>query len=298
MYSGSSVAQPLQRHVFTHVQMGTLFRVILYAADAEQAKEHADECFRILDDLNLIFSDYLPSSELSRVTADSSVRKWQPVNSDLYDVLRVGQEISIKSEGAFDLTIGPLTKLWRRAYRRQEMPSRDKITEAIKKVDYRNLLLDGKSARIMVQQPGVSLDAGGIAKGYALDKMANCLEERGVTSFLLDAGGDIKVGEAPPGAKGWEIQLVNGDMMIVHNSAIVTSGNTYRYLEWNGQKYGHLIDPRTGWGRPEVKTLTVMAPTGVHADAWATSLAVMGKDEIEACQQKGYLDGIKIIHLH
>lgn len=276
--------QKSERFTFDHRQMGTQFRIILYASDSADAKMAAMAAFKEIDRLNAIFSDYMEESELSQLASQAGKGKWIPIGPDMWTVLRQAQLISRKSKGAFDITVGPLSKLWRRAFRQQEFPKTKQLFAAQQLVNYRKLKISRKEAKVRLQLEGMRLDAGGIAKGYALDRAMAVLKSFGIKQALVDGGGDILVSDPPPGQNGWLFQtkLVDNKRQLkeasltFQNCAVATSGDTYRYLEWEGKRFSHIIDPRDGLGVSHGALVSVQAPSGMLADALASALSVLG----------------------
>lgn len=276
--------QQLERFAFDHRQMGTQFRIILYAPDSVKAKTAAEDAFVEIDRLNDIFSDYDEKSELSRLTAFAGKGEGVSISEEMWILVCQAQRISRKSKGAFDITIGPLSKLWRRAFRQQVFPKMEQILAAKQLVDYRQLVINPGQPRLRLNMAGMRLDAGGIAKGFALDRAMIVLKSHGILHALVDGGGDILVSKAPPGQAGWRFQTstvdANQQLREVHllfeNCAVATSGDTYRYLEWNGKRYSHIIDPRTGLGVSHGALVSVQAPNGMLADALASALSILG----------------------
>lgn len=218
-------------------------------------------------------SDYRSDSEINRLTR-SPIGKWHPVSDDLYQVLTFSLELAHWSGGAFDPTVGALTRLWRRAFRQQRFPDRAKIETATDLVGYRYLHLRKKAVRF--DQDRLSLDLGGVAKGFALDAASEVLREAGFTAYLIDGGGDLLLGDPPTGRVAWHVSTPAGPVDTAR-VAIATSGNAFRYLEWEGKRYSHLIDPRTGLGIIDPRSVTVFAPTGMAADGLASAVSVMGE---------------------
>ncbi|MDX2285701.1 MAG: FAD:protein FMN transferase [Bacteroidia bacterium] len=278
-------SQPLSRMVWEHRQMGTTFRIVLYSDDSLRAAAAVQAAFARVDTLNAILSDYLPGSELNRLCAQAGSGSWTPVSRDLWRVLRASQEIAARSGGAFDLSIGPLSRLWRRGIRRQELPDSQQIEAARQLVDYRQIRLRrGRQAQLGL--PGMQLDPGGIGQGYAADEAWKVLRKAGYAASLVDAGGDIFAGAPPPGRPGWEVEVTALDSLgqpwqrslFVRNCGITTSGDTYRYVEYQGRRYSHIIDPRSGLGAERQRKATVLAPDCTRADVLATTLCILGPE--------------------
>ncbi len=270
----------LTRFEFTEPHMGTEFKIVLYAESDTLAERVSKEAFERVAELEQVFSDYREDSEVSKLSALAGTGEWARASNDLYNVLIFSRQVTDRSEGAFDFTSGALTKLWRRAFRQETIPTEDEINEAKATAGFKYVKLgNGQDVRII--QPGLRLDFGGVAKGYAVDEAMKILKKRGVTRALVDGGGDIAAGSPPPGQSDWKIKRTiyeDGELKeITHpiaDQAIATSGDTYRFLEHDGKRYSHIIDPRTGYGITNKKIVSVVAPTCAVADAWATALSV------------------------
>lgn len=274
------------RYEFRHPQMGTVFRLVFYTEkDSLQAALIARKAFDVVDSLNASMSDYLPESELSRLGNTAGSGQAVKVSDDLWQVLRWSKDFSRKTHGAFDVTVGPLTRLWRRARNLKELPDSMRVKEALELVGFQHLKVK-PNKNVELKKNGMRLDLGGIAQGYAADRCLEILRKNGIHSALADAGGDIALGDAPPGEIGWIIEIPNHnpedtqnspDTLRLSNCGITTSGATFRYLEVEGKRYSHIVDPRTGWGLTHRVLVTVQAHTATEADAWATAISVLGQ---------------------
>lgn len=270
-------SQISSRLAFEKPLMGTEVSIVLYAADSVAATEAVELAFARITELNNHLSDYLTESELSRLsnTYDQPVQ----VSDDLWQVLYTAQEIAHASEGAFDVTAGPLTLLWRRAMRRATLPDSTDLNQAMIAVGYEFLQLDVNNQTARLHKDNMRLDLGGIAKGYAADQALEVLVREGFSSAAVDAGGDISLGEAPPNSDGWSIKVFSGESetgeMILKNCGIAVSGDSYRYLDYQGVRYSHILDPETGYGVTHERKVAVIAPSAMIADAWASAYSVM-----------------------
>lgn len=282
--------QTAQRYEYAHPQMGTVFKILVYAPDSLLAQTAVRAAFDRVDTLNAHLSDYLPESELNQLCAKAGTGKKVQVSADLWAILRLSDRFSRQSEGAFDVTIGSLTRLWRRARSLKALPDTVRIAAAKGLTNYRFLHFYKNRHRIRMEKSGMQLDLGGIAQGYAADACLRILRIHGLRQVLVDAGGDIAIGDPPPGKEGWNIDIpsVGGGKQTLHlsNCGITSSGASFRFLEANGVRYSHIIDPRTGWGLTHRVWVTVQAPTGVEADAWATALSVMGAQGWQKIESK------------
>ncbi len=274
------IGSDLTRFEFTEQHMGTEFKIVMYAENDSLAASVAGEAFERIAELEQIFSDYQEDSEVSLLSALSGTGRGTEVSEDLQEVLVLARKIAKESKGTFDFTVGALTKLWRRAFRQKEVPSQNEIEKALSMVGYKKVSVK-KNRVIRILQPGLRLDFGGIAKGYAVDEVLKLLKKRGVPIALVEGGGDIAAGNPPPGKASWKVERafyeekeLRTEFINIANQAIATSGDSYKYLEEDGKRYSHIIDPRTGYGITSKEIVSVVAPTCAEADAWATALSV------------------------
>lgn len=281
---GFVIAQPdMIRFSFRRGLMGTQFNVIFYAPDSLTAQRANAAVDARMDSLNQIMSDYLDGSEINEVSKTAGSGKWVPISADLFAVLQKAKTIASRSNGRFDPTLGPLTLLWRRAVRRKEFPTEKERHWARRVVGYRLMELDSATRSIRLRRVGMRLDVGGIGQGYAIDEAIKRLADYGIKSALVDIGGDILVSDAPPNSQGWRVHIGSGNAddtdtttIFLKKAAITTSGDTYRFLEYKGHRYSHIMDPRSGLGLRHFVRATVLAPDGYRADALTKVFSVAG----------------------
>jgi thiamine biosynthesis lipoprotein len=263
--------------------MAVPVKIVLYAPNEATAERAREAAFARIRELNGVMSDYDPQSEVRKLVAASAGGNAVPVSDDLWRVLAAAVELSDKSDGAFDVTIGPVVRLWRRARRRQEMPSRERIEEALQAVGYKSIRLDPQTRSVKLLKPGVGIDLGGIAKGYVIDEALAELRRQGITRALVDAGGDVGLGDPPPDKPGWVIAIAALEpddppsrFLQLAKAAVATSGDTWQYVEIDGRRYSHLVDPRTGIGLTDHSSVTVIARDAMTADGLASAVSVLG----------------------
>lgn len=285
VFLGEAIAAPLERIERTEQHMGSDFTIIAYA-EPEKAKPALDAAFAKIAEVDKICSDYNPESELSRLSASSPHATPQPVSPLLGDILAKSQQIARDSGGAFDCTVGNLTKLWRRAKRQVELPPADQLAEALKATGYKNLVVsaDQKTARLLL--PKMRLDLGGIGQGYAVDLAMQELRAHGITRALIDGSGDVLLSDPPPDKKGWLVEIAPIEpqgkptrQLLLSNCAISTAGDAFRGVEIGGRRYSHIVDPQTGVGLPHRTSVTVIAPDCTTSDAMDTAAAVLGREK-------------------
>ena len=257
--------------------MGTLAGIKLYARDEQQAKTAFRAAFDRIAQLDEILSDYKPSSELNRI-GRTALHRPVKVSGDLFRVLAASQKLAAESGGAFDVTVGPVVRLWREARKEQQLPDPDMLDAALSHCGYRKLHLDEAAHTVTLDEDGMQLDLGAIAKGYAADEALDVLKRLGIRSALVAMSGDIALGDAPPGQRGWKIAIAASDKVLeLANAAVSTSGDSEQYLEANGKRYSHIVDPGTGIALTNSLTITVVAPHGIFADPLATTISVLGE---------------------
>jgi FAD:protein FMN transferase len=263
--------------------MYTQFKLVFYAKNKEEAEIASSRAFKRIDELDKMMSDYLDSSELSNLSRQAGGSPVK-VSKTLYEILSKAQDIAVLTNGAFDITIGPVVQLWRRARRIAKLPDKQQLLETLSLVGYQNVHLDKRKRTVLLNKKGMRLDLGGIAKGYAADVAINVLKKHGIQKALVAAGGDIVVSGAPPGKKGWTIGIAalsptNSPRYIqLSNAAISTSGDTEQFVDIDGTRYSHIVDPRTGLGIRGRSSVTVVTSTGTMSDSLATALSVLGPD--------------------
>jgi thiamine biosynthesis lipoprotein len=276
----------LSRYEFTEPHMGTTVRLVLYAKDEAQAVSASRAGFERVAALDRALSDYQPASELMRLCARAGQGP-VPVSDDLFRVLAAAQDLAVRSHGAFDVTAGPLTRLWRGARRLSELPDPARIAAARARTGHDRLRLDAAARTATLTEEGMTLDVGGIAKGYAADEALRALESEGVTRALVAIGGDIAVSEPPPGHDAWTVDVASLDIpgaphlgaLRLRHAAVSTAGDAEQWMTANGQRYSHILDPRTGWPMTIRSSTTVIAPHGLDADGLDTAAAILGAED-------------------
>jgi FAD:protein FMN transferase len=278
-------APSLRRFEFSEPYMGTTFTVVLYAPDGARAARASGAAFARIAGLDARLSDYRQNSEAMRLTREAVGRAVR-VSDDLYRVLALSLSMSSRTGGAFDVTVGPLSHLWRRARRQAELPHAADV-DAARAVSGSALVhIDAASRSVRLARAGMRLDFGGIAKGYAADRALETLRDAGIRRALVVAGGDIAAGEPPPGERGWRVAIAPFDTatpgatrsLTLANAAVSTSGDAEQWVEIGGVRYSHIFDPRTGWPLTGRRQATVVARDATTSDMLATTLCVLGED--------------------
>lgn len=274
----------VMRFEFEQPHMGTLFKITLYAPSEPSARAASDLAFAKVAALDRMMTDYDPESELMRLCR-------QPINTpvrvskDLFAVLEESLRISRASDGAFDPTIGPMIRQWRRARRQETLPTPEQIQSAQQSVGWQKLVSDARTRTVTLLVPNMQLDLGGIAKGYAADKALEVLRNEGIICALVAASGDIAAGDAPPGTKGWRVSIGTpyssnalSKTFLLNNAAVSTSGDAEQFVIIGGRRYSHIVDPRTGIGLTNQVQVSIIAKHATQTDAFATSVCVLGAE--------------------
>jgi thiamine biosynthesis lipoprotein len=280
----------LHRYEFNEPKMGAGFRIVLYAKDLARADRAARAAFDRVDELSEILNDYDPDSEVSRLsqrTLNGPLTEPVKVSPELFFILQKGYEVSENTGGAFDVTVGQFTRLWRRSRDLGKLPSPQRIADASATVGYRRMRLDAKKQTVQLLAPNMRLDVSGIAVGYIVDESLKAMKKAGVSRALIDAGGDLGMSGAPPKAKGWRVGIqsleapdqATGEYVELAKAFISTSGDTYRYVEIDGKRYSHIVDPRTGLGLTKRIGVTAIARDGTTCDWLDTAVAVLGREK-------------------
>ena len=277
-------AKPLKLWQFRETHLAVPVDLRVYAAEEAVAKEASRAAYERIEELNLIFSDYDADSEAMRLCrSERPVR----VSPELFLLLKRSVSLSRDTDGAFDVTIGPLIKQWRRARRKKELPKPEQIAAAKALVGYQHVNLFEPDRTAQMLQPGMHLDFGGVAKGYIAEEAYTVLEEKGCPCSLVAVAGDVFAGDAPPDAPAWKIGVAPLEKpdgppsryLALKRQAVSTSGDAFQFVEIDGVRYSHIVDPRTGLGLTRRGSVTVIAPHGWQADALATTVCILGPEK-------------------
>ena len=281
--------QPRQVHEFAGLTMGTTWSVLINAGALPHSRQRIQAQFdTILNRVNKEMSTYLPGSELSRINASDSTGRLS-VSASLMQVLQAAREISRSTTGAFDVTAGPLVNLWGFGPEQEfTVPARERIEAVLHLVGYEKLQLDPAASTLERAAGGMFIDLSAIAKGYGVDEVAAYLDLLQLDNYLVEIGGEIRARGVNGNSIPWQIGIEQpvagvravGKIINLENTAMATSGNYRNFFEHEGTRYSHTIDPRSG--RPVshgLAAVTVLHPSAMLADAWATGLLVLGPDQ-------------------
>jgi len=275
-------------HEFREVHLGMEVRLAI-VAEAEAAPAVARRAYDRIDSLSAILSDWNPRSELRRLES-SEIGGWVPVSAPLAEVLALALEVADATSGAFDPTVGPLTRLWREAAR-TGVPSADSAVQAARaRVGYQHVELDTMLQRVRLHRAGLQFDLGAVAKGWILDAVLAQLRADGITAALIEAGGDLVMLGHPPGALGWRIAYrgIHGETVILRTGgAISTSGSSVQWIPGpDGIRESHVMDVATGRGASRDLEITVFGNRAAITDALATALTLVAPAQRQALAKR------------
>lgn len=290
----SAVAGPgaaLHHHQGTRLSMATVYAIEAWGPDETGLAAAVEAAFDEVDRIDRLMSHYRSDSPLSRINREAALHP-VPVDRELFDFLAAAIGYTRASGGAFDVTVGPLMKAWGFFRGDGSLPSQADVAAALRHVGATHVLLDAASRTVAFDGPGVELDLGGIAKGYAVDRAAGVLRARGVAAALVSSGGStIYAMAAPPGRAGWPVDIQDplrgatiARTLRLKNRALSVAGTSEKFFERAGVRYSHIMDPRSGWPVQGVLSVAVLAPTGTAGDALDDALFVLGPE-----RSRGYL---------
>ena len=267
---------------YSEMKMGSAFNLIIVSADSNKANHLARKSYELVDSLNHIFSNYDSSSELSKINASAGLLPYK-MSTAMLDLVQKSQYAYIQSKGAYDISIGPLSSLWRNARKAKLFPEASTVLATKKLVGLNQVKINKRLGTIFLPNANMQLDFGGIAKGYIAQWVINFLKANGIQQALVDAGGDIVMSGPPLNQQGWLIgvnlpettdDLLNKKLQL-SNCSVATSGDVFQFIEYKGVKYSHIINPLTGYGVTNLRNVTIVAKTGATADWLATACSIL-----------------------
>ena len=299
-------------YYFESIQMGMPFEILIHheKLSRDRIQEIAQSAFDEINRLNQIFSNYEYDSEVSKLCRTAGDNIWVKVSDELWDVLILSHKYYDDSDGLFDVTIGSAANLWRKSRRDKRLPETHLLELVRSRIGQKYLKFHSKEKKVKLELPFMRIDLGGIAKGYALDAASRLLNEANFPSHIVKAGGDMVIGEAPGNDKqsqpGWKISLfpkqdipdhlVKFRSLYLSQCAIGTSGDINQFVEINGIKYSHIIDPKTCFGLVGARRAVVIAENATVADSHATISCLLDQNDVIDWLQKRHLDAHILRH--
>ena len=262
--------------------LGSPFEITVVAKDSVQGNLFSDLAIAEVKRIENLISDWIPTSQISKVNQNAGVVPVK-VDKEVYDLVDRATKISKLTSGAFDISYASMDRIWKFDGSMKEMPTPEEIRKSVEKVGYQNIILNSKDTTIFLKNKGMKLGLGGIGQGYIADKIKVLLQEKGCNSGLVNVSGDINTWGKQPNGNLWTVGIVNPmnknkvfATFPLDDSAVETSGSYEKYVTFNGKRYSHIIDPRTGYPASGIISVSVFAKQTELADALATGIFVMG----------------------
>lgn len=264
--------------------MGARFDITIVAKDSITAEQYIDTVIAEVSRIEFLISDWKPSSQVSAVNRNAGIAPVQ-VDREVLELAERAIRISELTNGAFDISFAAMERIWKYDGTMSAMPDPAVVRQAVSKVGYRNIVIDKEQSTIFLKLPGMKIGFGALGEGYATDKCRDMMLARGIRAGIVNGSGDMSTWGRQPNGKRWTIGISDpferGSLYAVvplRTSAVVTSGSYERYFELDGKRYSHIINPATGYPATGLTSVTVFGPSAELANAFSTSIMVMGKE--------------------
>jgi len=262
--------------------LGSPFEVTAVAKDTIKANEYIDLAIAEVKRIEYLISDWIPTTQISEINRNAGIKPVK-VDTEVFELVERAIKISQITKGAFDISYASMDKIWKFDGSMKVMPTKEAIKKSVAKIGYKNIILNQKEHTIFLKLEGMKLGLGGIGQGYIADKVKNLLFSKGCLSGIINVSGDINAWGKQPDGKPWTVGIVNPlnknkifATLPIEDSAVETSGSYEKYVIFNGIRYSHIIDPRTGYPQNSVVSVSVFAKQTEIADALATGIFVLG----------------------
>jgi thiamine biosynthesis lipoprotein len=264
--------------------MGSRFDITIVVPDETAANHYIDMAIEEISRIEKLISSWNPSSQTSEINKNAGISPVK-VDQELIDLIERCITVSKITDGAFDITYASMDKVWKYDGSMAQMPSKEAIKNSVAKIGYQNIVLDKKAQTVFLKLEGMKIGFGAIGKGYAADKVRSMLKAEGVKAGIINASGDLTTWGKQADGKDWMVGITNPlnkdnifSWFPVVNAAVATSGNYEKYVTFNGVKYSHIIDPRTGYPSTGIQSVTIFALSAELCDALATSVFITGTE--------------------
>ena len=264
--------------------LGSPFEISVVANDSIKANEYSNLAINEVKRIENLISDWIPTTQISEINKNAGIQAVK-VDEEVFDLVERAIKISKLTNGAFDISYASMDKIWKFDGSMKEMPTPEAIKKSVEKIGYQNIILDKENKTIFLKLTGMKLGLGGIGQGYIADKVKELLQSKGCNSGLVNVSGDINTWGKQPNGELWTVGIVNPmnknkvfATFPLDNSAVETSGSYEKFVTFNGIRYSHIIDPRTGYPATGIVSVSVFAKQTEIADALATGIFVLGVD--------------------
>jgi thiamine biosynthesis lipoprotein len=265
--------------------MGSRFQITLVDKDSISAEQNIDKAIAEITRIENLISEWRPETQISQVNQNAGIKPIK-VDKEVFDLTKKGIYFSKLTDGAFDISIVAMDKIWKFDDSMDELPSEQAIKESVRHVGYQNIILDSTNSTIFLKTPGMKIGFGSIGKGYAADKTRDLMKSMGVKAGIIDASGDISTWGTQPDGKPWAIGINNpfnnhkmAAVLYFKENAVTTSGSYEKYAEIHGKRYSHIMNPKTGYPSTGLTSVTITGPNATMANGFSTSIMVLGEKE-------------------
>lgn len=265
--------------------MGSRFQITLVDKDSISAEQNIDKAVAEITRIENLISEWRPETQISQVNQNAGIKPIK-VDREVFDLTKKGLYFSKLTDGAFDISIVAMDKIWKFDDSMDELPSEQAIKESVRNVGYQNIILDSTNSTIFLRNPGMKIGFGSIGKGYAADKTRDLMKSMGVKAGIIDASGDISTWGTQPDGKLWAIGINNpfndhkmAAILYFKENAVTTSGSYEKYAEIHGKRYSHIMNPKTGYPSTGLTSVTITGPNATMANGFSTSIMVLGEKE-------------------
>ncbi|MCL1651890.1 Thiamine biosynthesis lipoprotein ApbE precursor [Elizabethkingia miricola] len=272
--------------------MGSRFQITLVDKDSISAERNIDKAIAEITRIENLISEWRPETQISQVNQNAGIKPIK-VDKEVFDLTKKSLYFSKLTDGAFDISIVAMDKIWKFDDSMNELPSEQAIKESVRNVGYQNIILDSTNSTIFLKNPGMKIGFGSIGKGYAADKTRDLMKSMGVKAGIIDASGDISTWGTQPNGKPWAIGINNpfndhkmAAILYFKENAVTTSGSYEKYAEIHGKRYSHIMNPKTGYPSTGLTSVTITGPNATMANGFSTSVMVLGEK-----------DGLKLLKL-
>ncbi|WP_299758317.1 FAD:protein FMN transferase [uncultured Pontibacter sp.] len=265
--------------------MGTRFELAAVSRDEQKAWEAIDAGIKEIQRIEALISEWQNTSQTSEINRNAGIKP-VVIDQELYDLISRSNRISEMTGGAFDISFASIDNVWKYDGSMKKEPSPEQVAASVSKINYKNIILNSQDRSVYLKEPGMKIGFGAIGKGYAANRARDVMREMGIQGGVVNAAGDLVTWGKQADGQSWYVGIADPaekdkvfSWLTADNTAVVTSGNYEKYAEINGKRYSHIIDPRTGYPASGLKSVTIVCPNGELADALATAVSVLGKDE-------------------
>ncbi len=267
------------------VLMGSVFEIVLVENDSARAQKHFQKTIDEIERIENLISEWRPHTQISKVNQNAGIKPVK-VDREVFELTQRAIQYSTLTDGAFDISIAALDKVWVFDGSMDELPSEEAIKKSIEKVGYQYILLNSVNSTIFLEKEGMKIGFGSIGKGYAVDKGRELLQALGVKGGIVNASGDLSAWGCQPNGKPWNVGVANPfkahkilKVLKLKDGSVATSGSNEKFAEIHGKRYSHIINPKTGWPSSGLTSVTISGPMAEFANFLSTSVMVLGKKE-------------------